>query len=314
MAGTDDDALRVLTVTEALRKAGSRGRLRTLVRQGHWAPLRAGTYCTAETLRRALQEDRRHELDVIAAQRVLKAPTVASHDSAACMWGLPLPMGRPDQVCLTGRPDAITPRHYRALLLQAAQLPAEHVTSLHAIDLTTPSRTVVDMARTGEARPALAAIDAVLRRGVPASELDAVLSACRQWPGAVAAGTLLQIGDGRRETPIESYSAVMFMEQDLPMPEPQKEIYDHRGNFVARVDFLWEELGVIGEADGRTKYADDPSGARLVAEKKRQELLEDMGFVVVRWGWADVLPHRSPTTAARIRRGIARGAVRRRAG
>jgi hypothetical protein len=262
---------------------------------------------------RAVQGNRRHEIDVIAAQRVLKASTVASHDSAAKMWDLPLPMGRPDQVYLTGRPEAITPRHYRALLLQAAQLPAEHVTSLHGVDLTTRSRTVVDIARTGEARPALAAIDAALRGVVPAEELAAVLATCRQWPGAVAAGTLVEIGDGRRETPIESYSAVMFMEQDLPMPEPQKEIYDDRGNFVARVDFLWGGPRVIGEADGKAKYADDPSGASLIAEKKRQELLEDMGFVVVRWGGADVMPRRSPATAARIRSGFARGAARRQA-
>ncbi|HEU5033828.1 MAG TPA: DUF559 domain-containing protein, partial [Mycobacteriales bacterium] len=69
-----------------------------------------------------------------------------------------------------------------------------------------------------------------------------------------------------------------------------------------RVDFLWD--GVVGEADGAKKY-DGSNPGSLLAEKRRQESLEEMGFIVVRWSWDDIV-HRPELTAARIRRALAR--------
>jgi hypothetical protein len=70
----------------------------------------------------------------------------------------------------------------------------------------------------------------------------------------------------------------------MPRPRLQPSIYDLDGRFLGRVDFYWDEFGVVGEADGRIKY--DKRDV-LTREKLRQEDLENAALVVVRWGWAD---------------------------
>jgi very-short-patch-repair endonuclease len=65
------------------------------------------------------------------------------------------------------------------------------------------------------------------------------------------------------------------------VPELQVWLGDDAGT-IGRVDFLWRKAGVVGEADGRVKYTD----SALWQEKLRQERLEDAGYGVLRWTWA----------------------------
>ena len=97
----------------------------------------------------------------------------------------------------------------------------------------------------------------------------------------------------RSESAGESVSRVRISEAGLPSPTPQLEIFDHRGRFVARLDFGCEEKRTIGEFDGKGKYGEllrpgqMPSDA-IVAEKRRENQLRDLGWQVVRWLWADL--------------------------
>ena len=58
----------------------------------------------------------------------------------------------------------------------------------------------------------------------------------------------------------------------------------------ARVDDLWAELGVVGEADGKGKYERRTKPAAEVhwEEKQRREWLDEIGFEVARWGTREV--------------------------
>lgn len=69
------------------------------------------------------------------------------------------------------------------------------------------------------------------------------------------------------------------------MPTLQADVFDEAGRWVGRCDFLWERFGVVGEADGLTKYTDV---SVLGAEKMRQERLERTGLTVVRWTASDL--------------------------
>jgi hypothetical protein len=75
------------------------------------------------------------------------------------------------------------------------------------------------------------------------------------------------------------------------------------GRFVGRPDFYWDEAGLVGEADGWDKY--DGDWRRLRDEKRRQELLEQGGLIVVRWGWEELAGFAA--VAARLRAGLGRG-------
>ena len=80
-------------------------------------------------------------------------------------------------------------------------------------------------------------------------------------------------------------------------------IVDDEG-FVARVDFLWSDFGIVGEADGAGKYIN--RGA-LVAEKLREDRLRRLGYLMVRWTW-DELIHTPWVIRARLEAALARAA------
>jgi very-short-patch-repair endonuclease len=93
----------------------------------------------------------------------------------------------------------------------------------------------------------------------------------------------------------------------LPAPELQVPLGD--ASRVGIVDFYWREFGVVGEADGLMKY-DEEQPESLRAEKLRQEALEDVGFIVIRWTWDDIW-RRPDWVEARLRSAFMRGAQRR---
>ena len=124
---------------------------------------------------------------------------------------------------------------------------------------------------------------------VTVDDLHATLDHCYRWPGVRAARVAVAAGDGRSESVLESLSRLKLRDYGVAEPEPQQLIGDADGRPVARVDFYWDRFGVVGEADGLMKYgadADDPNP--LHREKIRQEALERLGLVVVRWMTSDL--------------------------
>ena len=78
--------------------------------------------------------------------------------------------------------------------------------------------------------------------------------------------------------------------------------------FVGRVDFAWPALGVVGEFDGRIKYGRDLAPEQdptevLWHEKLREDLLRELGWLVVRWVWADLHAPRGVVRPPRTRPG-----------
>ena len=85
---------------------------------------------------------------------------------------------------------------------------------------------------------------------------------------------------------------------ELPPGIPQVIVRDAVGRFIGRVDVLWPELGVVGEADGTAKYlmgnrrpgmSDDELISRAMhAQDVREEGLHGLGLEVFRWGPAEL--------------------------
>ncbi len=79
-------------------------------------------------------------------------------------------------------------------------------------------------------------------------------------------------------------------------PELQFEIFDVNGEFVARTDFAWPELLLVGEVDGMAKYGEllkpgQTASSAVMAEKRREERIRQQNFWVVRWDWTIASDH-----------------------
>jgi hypothetical protein len=148
------------------------------------------------------------------------------------------------------------------------------------------------------------------RRLTTLDELVDVLQFCSNWPGIRRARRAVRLADERAESPLESVSRLVIAWLQLPPPEPQKWIRDPSGYKLGRLDFYWNEIGVGGEADGRSKYTDNEV---LTAEKDRQEAIENLNLPMARWGWRHITTQRY-VLRAKIESAFQRGRNRDRAG
>jgi hypothetical protein len=296
----------VFTIGDARSSGFSDERIERLVRVGTWTRLRRGTFAEAAVIA-ACNDAQRHALDVAAAQRRIKRPTVASHHSALVLHGVPL-LDSPTRVALAS--DVGRSKTYDGVSVSVAALPAAHLHPglLYGVAVVSLARALVDVARTRPLREALVPMDAALARlRVTKDDLRACLAMCNDWPGASAAMRVIEFAEPKTESPAESLSRVMFVEHDIEMPEPQAWIFD--GDVpIYRLDFYWRRLRVIGEVDGKAKLeSGDPTV--LWEEKRREDYLREDDRDMVRWSYRDTR-YRTAPTAARIRAKLARAARR----
>lgn len=274
------------------------------VRTGRWHTLRRGAFCSAAVYEEATPEER-HLLTALAALTTPGARVERlSHLSAALAYGWPGPPTIPELPWFTAQGKGSLPTRRRSgVVRQIAPLPHRHCWTSNSIPITSPARTVADCLRHLRPEDSVPIADAAVRDGTDIDEIHRVLSWQAQWPYVARGLASVRLVDGRRESWLESVSAVAVHRLRLPAPAAQVTVRDERGAFVARVDFGWD--GVVGECDGWAKYRVPAAGTGAPGqnrdsqalidpdvfrrEKVREDRLRDLGDVVVRWTTADVL-------------------------
>lgn len=251
------------------------------------------------------------DLAVLAAVRSVRREVAIAGPHAARIWDLPRPLdgwGPPTLLAFAG------PTRIRSdILVRVTELQDGDILQFpNGVLVTSPLRTVADCLRQQRAPDALATVDAAHRSGlVTTDELRSRVGGMGGWPGVAQARRLLRLADGRRETPLESWSALAFDDHGVPSAEPQVNVWDDVG-LVGRVDLRWD-CGLVGESDGRVKYllqaaergGVDAEGlaAVLGQERERERRLRATGAFVVRWEARDVLvPAAAERLAVRVRR------------
>lgn len=128
--------------------------------------------------------------------------------------------------------------------------------------------------------------DAALRAGTASRErMLAAASALVGQRGITAARGAIAWCDGRHETPGESLAAQLLRGLGYrTVPQLVVDRVEAPGRHD-QADLLVEGTRVIVEFDGRGKY--DSPGA-LFAEKRREDELRRLGYVVVRLTWEDL--------------------------
>lgn len=276
----------------ALRDGYSDNEIRRLRRKGTWSSIRRGAYLQLDG-DQPVDSRQRHELLIRATVPGLRLPAVVSHTSAAVLWGLPLWSTHLGIVHVT-RPRPANGGRSGSLLCHAGALPDDDVTTLGDIAITTPARTIADMARSLPFEQSVVAADGALRMNLLTyDDLSAAAAAVAGAPNSRAALRVARFANGLSESVGESRSRVMIHRAGLPVPILQFTTVDANGRHLGRSDFGWCGGRVLGEFDGRIKYGrllapGQAPGDAVFDEKVREDSLRDNGARVVRWTWDDL--------------------------
>lgn len=291
----------VFSRKQAIDEGWTRSSLLHAVRTGELSRMRPGVFIATDCL---IAGGTAARCVVATVSALLSTPAaVASHASAAVLDGLPV-WRLPNRPCLT-----VVPRYTGDASdahLHRAALPTVDLRRDMPLARTSATRTVIDLAREHGIEQAIVTGDAALQEGATTiSALVACASRCRRWPGIRRAAHAVTLLDGRAESPIESVSRLRLLRTSLPPPDLQPDILSAGGVWLGRPDFYWDDVGVVGEVDGKVKYAGPANNEALWQEKLRQERLENAGLIVVRWGYADLgdLTHLTRRLRAARRRG-----------
>jgi hypothetical protein len=206
---------------------------------------------------------------------------VLSHASAAAAWELRTQGG--------GRIDVIVGPGGRARrkglrLHRCSSVPVDEVTTRSGIPITTPARTVLDLAATGlDGRPLEAVLDRAERlRLLDFAKLQQLL---RRYPGRPGTpslqATLSRYTAGTIVTRSELEERFLGLCDRFGLPRPNV-------NTVIEgeeVDFLWPDCALIVEVDG---YEWHRSPSAFTSDRERDVQLVLAGFRVLRFTWAQV--------------------------
>ena len=265
-----------------LAEAGfSERRAATALRNGHLVRLHRGAYALSEQWS-AASGSTRHCMRLLAVQ--IAAPdAVGWAQTAVVGWGLSvreLP-ALPKVVRLGGAATAVGAVNSRA------DFSRDEVVLHRDLRLVDKSRAVVETAASSDLCGGLITADSALRDGLPLESLLTVAGSRASSRGRRQLRRTLLAADPGSESWLESLSRGRVLEVGLPMPLCNVELH-HLGRTV-RCDLLWGEEGVVGECDGKGKYADGRTAATVIwREKRRHEWIESLGFEVARWGYPEV--------------------------
>jgi hypothetical protein len=230
-------------------------------------------------------------------QRVLAAclsrpGSVACRSTAVRLYDFDLDRGDPEQ---DDRPELLCPsdrrpsRHGRHRVHSSEALPDCDVVRRRAIPVTTPVRTLRDVA------PLLppATLDRFLGHLLATRDLTVVqlgslgvAAASERWPGCRALRAAVErAGVAVAPDSVLEHRALLLL-RAAGLPEPVSQLHLHAGGrMVAVVDFAWPDDRIVLEVDGYRWHADPHAFA---TDRRRDNTLRELGWSVYRTTWAEL--------------------------
>lgn len=177
-------------------------------------------------------------------------------------------------------------------------LPPHQLCVLDHIPITSIERTVLDLCGIVGRRRGAIALDHTLHRGMSTlGSYDFCLFLCARR-GRNGCGILRELIKERANltqypnSALETVIFEMIAESTLPPPEMQLSIYDDRGGFVARPDFVWPDEKLIVEGHSKLWH----TGMELEAsDRSKHERLTALDYKILYVTWADATTHRAGT-------------------
>jgi hypothetical protein len=261
----------------SLQEARAAGISRTSLRGKSWRRLGTDLYCWI-----GLPED---PWKLLAAwERLLPPEAAFGGPTAAWLHGLDLDPVHPIEVIV---PSGSGVRSRVGLRIRHCHLSMSDVVQVRRLRVTTMHRTLRDLCLHLPAVEALVAIDAAIRAGLTDRLL--LVAEPRLRPLALLAAPA--------ESPMETRLRWLLIQAGLPHPEVQADLRDAEGRFVGRADLYYPSARLVVEFDG-ANHRD-----RLVEDNRRQNLIINAGFRMLRFTAADI-HQRQDLVAAQVRRAL----------
>jgi very-short-patch-repair endonuclease len=258
-----------------------------------WRRLGAELYCLAD-----LSEDPWRLLS--AWQRSLPAGAVFTGATAAWLFGLDLEPSDPVEIVV---PPESGIRSRVGLSVRRCELPSTEVVSIRGLRATTLPCTLAAICSQWPAVEALVAIDMAVCAGLTDPiALGRYAEAASRRHGAGRLRSLAAVA-APAESPMETRLRWLLIRAGLPRPEVQTNLHDGKGRFIGRADLYYPAAKLILEYDGGNHRE------RLVEDDRRQNLLIDAGFRLLRFTATDV-HNRQEVIEAQVRGSLISGSSR----
>ena len=214
---------------------------------------------------------------------------VLSHATAARAWGLRPPGAGAIHVTVSG--DAGRKRRAGIRLHRSATLGPDETTTVRGIPITTPVRTIIDLAATLRGRPLEQALDlAEHRRLVDFAELR---RSKPTRPAGIALPTSAVVPlHGRHLRDPQRDGGALPRAVRQPRPAAAHDVNTRIEG--VEVDFVWRDARLIVEVDG---YGYHRSPSAFEADRERDVMLVVAGWQVLRFTWTQIT--RRPAWVAR---------------
>lgn len=267
----------VFSRQQALELGYSLGQIDRRLATGQWTALLPGVYRLAgapETGRQA----------AVAACLWAGRGAAVSHRAAAVLWDLDGVAAKGMEIVMTGDRRL---RTTRLTVHRTMELRRSDRTVRDGIPLTTPGRTLIDLAGVVDEETLEAAVECALRRRLVSERFLRHRLAELSGKGRPGIAVLRNILDTRDERALESRLEVkvwrLLVRSGLPKPVRQHPVQIDGRRY--RLDFAWPSFRVAVEADGFATH-----GARrraYHADRWRTATLVSAGWRIVPVTWKD---------------------------
>ncbi len=243
---------------------------------------------------------------------------VVSHRSALHLWSgspSPLPAGAP--CTMHGAPPGgpappvdvtVAANRGRRPGIRVHRVPGldpDERTLVEGIPVTTPARTLLDMAAVVGARELEHIVARAEREGqVTRDDLAALLARHPRKHGAGALRSVLEAtgGPALTRSEAEARTLALLREAGLPPPETNVRVGPYE------LDVFWRTAGIAVEVDGFAHHATRP---RFEGDRRRDAWLAASGITVIRLSWRQITERRT-ATAVQVGQALAQAMARRR--
>lgn len=280
----------LVATTDQLLAAGFTTRLLEAgLRRGVLQRLRRGIYVLAK----ALQDKPpwiKDKLALLGHVVLSQGQPLYSHFSAARLHRLQLWNISPT-IHLSSAHNASAVKLPRDVVAHKMEVPAsqrvqQYVKGVGLARFTSLARTVLDCATAAPLVPAVVIGDSALSKGLSLNVLEDALAEAAGRKGIRAARRAVAAMNPLSESAGETRTRLIIAE--LPIEQPELQVWVESGCGRFRVDFLWRKRKLILEFDGDIKYFNFgmPTEQALIQERERENALIEEGWRFIRIKWA----------------------------